>query len=376
MENTQDGDQPVTRVLVVDDAQVMRRAVEKMLQSDYEVVLANDGEAGWDALVRDDRIEMLITDIQMPLLDGYGLICRVRADGSPRIREMPIITITGAEDDETRVRAYACGSTDFLIKPFDKKLLQSRVHAYLRLKRASLLHAKAAAGAPVVDTLTGLKGLAGFTAATRELHEQARQSGTDLSVVALDLDGFPALQREHGRPVTDALLKRTAALLQATVRAGDVVARVGDSEFALALPRASRDEAMALCERLRERIAAEPLPTPGGPVTVTASIGLASLEADAPENCEKCLALVEQRLSQARSDGGNRIGLTLLSDVMPAPEEVVLAAAPEPAAADAPDGEVVLELSEDGGALSVSELEALVREENARSKRGTGVPRA
>jgi diguanylate cyclase (GGDEF)-like protein len=366
----------VTRVLVVDDAQVMRRAVEKMLQSDYDIVLANDGEAGWETLVRDEQIEMLITDIQMPLLDGYGLICRVRADGSPRIRELPIITITGAEDDETRIRAYACGSTDFLIKPFDKKLLQSRVHAYLRLKRASLLHAGAAAGAPAVDPLTRLNGLAGFVAASRDLHQHARQAGTDLSVVALDIDGFPALQRDHGAAVTDALLKRTAALLQGSVRAGDVVARVGDSEFALLLPRLGRDEAMALCERLRERIAAEPVTTPAGPVAVTASFGLASLLADAPESCEKCLALVEQRLSQARSDGGNRIGITLLSDVMPAAEEVVLAAVPEQPAADDVGGEVVLDLSDDSSQLSVSELEALVRDETARHKRGTSSPRS
>lgn len=364
----------MTRVLVVDDAQVMRRAVEKMLQSDYEVVLANDGEAGWETLVRDEQIEMLITDIQMPLLDGYGLICRVRADGSPRIRDLPIITITGAEDDETRVRAYACGSTDFLIKPFDKKLLQSRVHAYLRLKRASLLQAGAATGAPAVDPLTGLKSLAGFVAASRDLHQRARQTGTDLSVAALDIDGFPALQRDHGTAVTDALLKRTAALLQSSARTGDVAARVGDSEFALLLPQFSRDQAMALCERLRERIAAEPITTPAGPVAVTASIGLASLLADAPESCEKCLALVEQRLSQARSDGGDRIGITLLSEVMPGAEEVVLAAVPEQAATDDVGGEVVLDMGDDSSQLSVSELEALVREETARHKRGTSSP--
>lgn len=366
----------MTRVLVVDDAQVMRRAVEKMLQPDYDIVLANDGEAGWNTLVRDDKIEMLITDIQMPLLDGYGLICRVRADGSPRLRELPIITITGAEDDETRIRAYACGSTDFLIKPFDKKLLQSRVHAYLRLKRASLLHADSAVGSPAVDPLTQLKGLAAFVAASRDLHQRARQAGTDLSVAALDIDGFPMLLREHGTGVTDALLKRVAALLQASVRTGDVVARVGESEYALLLPRAGRDEAVALCERLRERIAAEPVSTPAGSVAVTVSIGLASLAADDPENCEKCLALVEQRLSQARSDGGNRIGITLLSDVMPAAEEVILAAVPEQPAVDDAGSEVVLDIGDDSSQLSVTELEALVREESARSKRGTSSPQS
>ena len=109
-----------------------------------------------------------------------------------------------------------------------------------------------------------------------------------------------------------------------------------------------------------------PVTTPAGPVAVTASFGLASLLADAPESCEKCLALVEQRLSQARSDGGNRIGITLLSDVMPVAEEVVLAAVPEQPAADDVGGEVVLDLSDDSSQLSVSELEALVRDETAR----------
>lgn len=359
----------MTRVLVVDDAQVMRRAVEKMLQSDYEVVLANDGEAGWDVLASDNRIEMLITDIQMPRLDGYGLICRVRAHSDSRIRELPIITITGAEDDETRIRAYACGSTDFLIKPFDKKLLQSRVHAYLRLKRASLLQTGGSAGdVQAVDPVTQLKGLGGFVVASKELLQHARQHGEDLSVVAFDIDEFSALQREFGVAVSDALLRRIASQLHGSVRTGDVVARVGESEFAVLLPRAGREVAMSLSERLRERISSEPVATPNGPVTVTVSIGIASLGADAPETCEKCLALVEQRLSQARSDGGNRIGITLLSDVMPLPEEVVLAGAPEPTAADEQPADEVLVLVEDPGQLSVAELEALVREETTRQK--------
>ncbi len=152
------------RVLVVDDAQVMRRAVEKMLLPDFDVLLASDGEAGWEALTRGDRIDMLVTDIQMPRLDGYGLICRVRASTDAHIRDLPVITITGAEDDETRIRAYACGATDFITKPFDRKLLLSRVQAYLRLKEASLLHAASGGeGANgVVDPLTRLSGLGAF----------------------------------------------------------------------------------------------------------------------------------------------------------------------------------------------------------------------
>jgi len=355
-----------TRVLVVDDAQVMRRAVEKMLQADCEVVLANDGEAGWEVLTGDGRFQMLITDIQMPKLDGYGLICRVRADARQHIRDLPIITITGAEDDETRIRAYACGSTDFIIKPFDKKLLQSRVQAYLRLKRASLLHADAKVGAAGRDTdaLTKVKGLGAFLEIGKQLFARAQQQGEDLSVAALDIDEFEALRRQHGQVLADRLLVQAAQIVSATVRQEDVVARVGDAEFAVLIPRADRAQAMHLCERLRERIAAMPLTAPTGPVPVTASFGLVTLSADAPETFEKFLVLVEQRLSQARSDGGNRVGVTLLSDVMPEPEEVVLTGVSDTMSDDE------LELLDDPGDLSVVELEALVREEATRRKPG------
>jgi len=357
------------RVLVVDDAQVMRRAVEKMLQADYDVILAEDGEAGWEVLAREgNQIDMLITDMQMPRLDGYGLICRVRADKNPRVRDLPIITITGAEDDETRIRAYACGSTDFIIKPFDKKLLQSRVHAYLRLKQASLLHATAMANrSQAVDPVTRLNGLGAFVEQGKRLFQDCRNNGQDLSLTAVDLDDFPAILREHGESAGNALLQRVAATLSAGIRREDMLARVGEAEFAVLLPQSDRTQAMAQCERLRLRITAESLAIPSGAVPITASFGLVTLSTDSPETFEKALVLVEQRLSQARSDGGNRIGVTLLSDVMPEPEEVVLTAVPSDDSLEMNDaGEI--ELTADAGELSVSELEALVREESSRKK--------
>lgn len=356
------------RILVVDDAQVMRRAVEKMLEPEYQVILANDGEAGWAALQQDAAIDLLITDIQMPRLDGYGLICRVRADSSARLRALPIVTITAAEDDETRIRAYACGSTDFLIKPFDKKLLSSRVHAYLRLKEASLLHTGAAtSGVQANDPLTQLCGLGGFIHEGKAMFQQARESGQDLSLAALEVDDFANLLRQHGQSGGDTLLVHVAKALTSTVRREDVAARVGAAEFAVLIPHAGRAQSVSLCERLRERIAgSHALALPNAP-GITASFGLVTLSADAPETFEKALVLVEQRLSQARSDGGNRVGVTLLADVMPAAEEVVLsgvAGAIDLGENDA--GEI--EISADAADLSVEELEALVRKEVASQR--------
>ena len=107
------------RVLVADDSRVIRKAISKILSNEFELVETGDGEAAWEYLLRDDTVQVLVSDIEMPKLDGYSLICRVRAADLERVRTVPIIVITGADDELTRERAFACGATDFIIKPID-----------------------------------------------------------------------------------------------------------------------------------------------------------------------------------------------------------------------------------------------------------------
>lgn len=112
-----------SRVLVVDDSAVIRKAISRVLDSDYDLLEANDGEAGWEALKQNNNLGVVISDVQMPKLDGYGMICRIRADSDPKVRDLPVIVITSAEDDVTRERAYACGANDFILKPIDSDQL-------------------------------------------------------------------------------------------------------------------------------------------------------------------------------------------------------------------------------------------------------------
>jgi CheY-like chemotaxis protein len=67
----------------------------------------------------------------MPQLDGYGFICKLRGANDPRLRDVPIIVITSAEDDETRERAYACGASDFILKPFNASQLLDCIQTQL-----------------------------------------------------------------------------------------------------------------------------------------------------------------------------------------------------------------------------------------------------
>lgn len=124
-------------VLVVDDSRVVRKTILKILGRDFNIIEAEDGMAGWRMASQNSRIEAIISDIQMPELDGYHLICKIRAAEDPAMRELPIIVITSAEDEITRERAFACGANDFILKPFNAGQLSQCVRAQLSERRAA-----------------------------------------------------------------------------------------------------------------------------------------------------------------------------------------------------------------------------------------------
>lgn len=115
-------------ILVVDDSRTVRASINKVLRSTYNIVQAEDGEDAWDKLVALPKVNMVISDIMMPKLDGYGLICRIRAAEKPEIKNLPIVVITSSEDDLTRERAHACGANDFIIKPVSAADMMQRAN--------------------------------------------------------------------------------------------------------------------------------------------------------------------------------------------------------------------------------------------------------
>lgn len=320
------------RVLVVDDSKVIRQAIKKMLNADFDVVTSEDGERGWQKLLQDGEIKALITDIDMPVLDGYAFICRIRASVDDRIRDLPIITITGAEDDETKARAYACGSTDFITKPLDAIQLKTRVHAYIRYdQNARVLEEKvdALAEDAVNDPLTQLRSRRYFQQRGTQDVSHCLRHNEDMSLLRLDIDDFKKFYKKHGDDAVDQLLVWFAKALSKTVRTDDTVARIAGSAFAVLTPLTTRADALQLADRLRVTIASQAFSYGENDVTVTASIGLASVCADRRQDLEQLLRLADERLLHARSEGGNRVCASVLGDELADLEEVVLAALPE-----------------------------------------------
>jgi len=124
---------PKPRILAVDDSRVMRRAMSKVLGKEYDVVEAEHGEDAWTHLLNDPTIQVVFTDLSMPYLDGFGLLERMRDSDDPHLQALPVIIITGKDDDEeTKQAALDKGASDFITKPFDSVQLQARAKAHVR----------------------------------------------------------------------------------------------------------------------------------------------------------------------------------------------------------------------------------------------------
>lgn len=311
-----------TRILVVDDSRLMRVAVRKILKDGFDLVEAADGEDGWDTLVHDPSIEVVISDLSMPHLDGFGLLQRIRNSGADRIREIPVVIITGNEDDEaTKQKALAAGATDFVTKPFDSIQLRARMQAHARLDRTTRKLSEVSTAlqeSAVIDPLTRLANQRHFTQKGNEHLSFAKRHGTELSLIRLDLDNFNALFIKHGKRAADRILVKVGEALKTCIRQEDTAARIGVARFALLLPHSNLVGAKQLARRIHRQL---DKPTDDGEnPAVGFSMAIATPDIGPDTTLEAILGACKPYLPAAAEDR------------VPEPEHAALPA-PKPAAA-------------------------------------------
>src|SRR5688572_6950327 len=121
-------------VLAVDDTTANLLALEAVLGKDCDVVRANSGPAAIELLKSRDDIDVILMDVQMPMLDGFETAARIKQMES--CRDIPIIFVTAVFREDPWVRkGYAVGGIDYFSKPFDPDLLRTKVSVYALLKQ-------------------------------------------------------------------------------------------------------------------------------------------------------------------------------------------------------------------------------------------------
>ena len=124
------------RILVVDDSAVNRMVLTKALSADGHTSLtAEHGLQALELLQAGGEldVDVVLLDLEMPLLDGYETLTRIKSD--ERLRHLPVIVISSVDDLDSVVRCIKIGATDYLPKPFNAEVLRARLNASLAEKR-------------------------------------------------------------------------------------------------------------------------------------------------------------------------------------------------------------------------------------------------
>ena len=120
------------KILVVDDEPRMRKIIKDFLVKDgYQVIEANDGVEAVDIFFANSDIELIVLDVMMPKLDGYG-VCRVIREES----KVPIVMLTAKGEERDELKGFEIGVDEYIAKPFSPKILVARIEALLRRSSA------------------------------------------------------------------------------------------------------------------------------------------------------------------------------------------------------------------------------------------------
>ena len=309
------------RVLIVDDSKFVRTTFNRILRSSFVVLEAVDGEAAWKTIQEDSSIVMVFSDLDMPKLDGFGLLRLVRGAKDERIRKLPVIVISGSQDQAAQSRARQAGANDFISKSADAPDVLSRIEEMLRSVKPNprpepaapqLAPAQATAtqeiatiqaaaqqpAAPTQDPLTGTLTSASLLGEARRQFSHARRHGGQLSIMAFRVDSHAEAARDAGKEVSDQVLARIAKMIQGMLRTEDSFGRVAEATFMVISAGSGAPQITAFARRLHSQLESAQVRHNNRVLKIRTSFGLASLGA-ATVAVEDLMKVALQRVQAA-----------------------------------------------------------------------------
>ncbi|MGH9469441.1 MAG: GGDEF domain-containing response regulator [Terriglobia bacterium] len=307
------------RVLIAEDDPVSRHVLEAYLTKwGYEIWVAHDGREALESLQREDAPKLAILDWMMPGIDGVEIVRQLRERAALHYIYVLLLTAKGQKED--LVEGLDAGADDYLTKPFNAHELQARLKTGNRILELQdkLLEAQQALREEAThDHLTRAWNRAGILEILDREFARASRVGTSVAIAMADLDHFKQINDTRGHQAGDDVLREMARRMTASIRPYDSLGRYGGEEFVVVLPECSASSAFQQAERLRRDLGSNPVQTCAGPVSVSASVGVAATDQADCSGYAALLQAADLALYRAKAAGRNRIMLAAPDEVNP-----------------------------------------------------------
>jgi len=287
-------------IMVVDDSMVFRKQIKTMLENlFYKVITVAHGEEALNLLGLRDDISLVLTDYNMPVMDGLELTAAIRKTHDKN--DISILAISSNTDEEINALFLKEGANDYIKKPYSKEEFSCRVNNSIEaLENIDIItnHANR-------DFLTGLYNRRYFFKNVQSYFDEAVKNNEDFGIAMIDIDHFKNVNDTYGHDTGDKAIINLSEILRANTHQGDVVARFGGEEFCIILKGVTPNNAQEIVEKLRYKTEhSSTISDKGEEIRFNISIGLATHHEG---TLEDSVNEADDLLYQAKKNGRNQV---------------------------------------------------------------------
>jgi len=286
------------KVLIVDDDEVLCRTLADMMDYlGHDIRIARDGFQAL-SLVDDNLFDIVISDIELPGIDGLMLIKKLKE----KLSEIDIICMTGYATKYSYTDVISNGASDFIAKPFGVDEMEAKLNRIIRERNAKKELRKMneeLLRLSINDDLTGLFNRRHFYNKLKEEMMRARRQRHSLFLLMFDVDNFKAYNDSYGHIEGDKVLKSVGKAVLGSIRKNvDAGFRYGGDEFTVIIPEANKSQTLDISRRIRQSCKAF------SPNPINISLGFAELSGD--YDVEAFVASADQAMFTAKTSKADK----------------------------------------------------------------------
>ena len=287
-------------ILVVDDSMVFRKQLYNMLDNlFYNVITVAHGEEALGMLEVKPEINLVVTDYNMPVMDGLELTIEIRKKYTKT--DLAIIALSSNKNAGINALFLKEGANDYISKPFSKEEFSCRIDNTIEALeniQALLNHANR-------DFLTGLYNRRYFYNYIPNFEKDALELGEHFSIAMIGIDDFENIQNKYGNEIAEKLTIHISNILISTTNYNDLVSIFSNSVFCLILKNTDGPTAITISKRLQEEIRESKFIIDDGSfLNISISVGVLNHQED---NIEETLDQADMMLYKAKENGTNQL---------------------------------------------------------------------
>lgn len=287
------------KVLVVDDSKILRKFIKKLLTiQNYIVIEAADGEEALAQLKKNPDIKLIITDFQMPKMNGFELTSQVRE--TYHINQLAIIGISAHGSGLLSAKFLKKGANDFITKPFVNEEFNCRINQNIEI----LEYIEAIKQASNKDYLTGFYNRRYLFDLGNRIIQSMNGGTSQITLAMIDIDHFKSINDKYGHQAGDVVLQYVSVILSENLSDADILCRFGGDEFCVLSNTIKKEKVKQTFERIRKRFENGKVPIGEAIISITVSFGVATKFAD---SLDATINRADELLYQAKKSGRNKV---------------------------------------------------------------------